>query len=165
VVGLVISWLTVKKMHTSKKAGRPREEMKNFPSEQRAQMINVIRELAAQFCSKEDAARVVGTSATTFKRRLREDPEMAAAWSQGRSMAKFSLRMKQYKLAGRSASVAIFLGKNYLGQRDVPESPKEPANDGKALNLNNLDCDELKQFKVLLDKAMSKEGVSQTSLL
>ncbi len=47
-------------MHTSKFSSRPREEMKNFPPVHRPQMINVIRGLAAQFYSKENAAMVVG---------------------------------------------------------------------------------------------------------
>jgi hypothetical protein len=32
-----------------------------------------------------------------------------------------SLRRKQWKLADKSASMAIFLGKNYLGKRDSIE--------------------------------------------
>lgn len=38
-----------------------------------------------------------------------------------RSIGKISLRRKQMKLAERSAAMAIFLGKNLLGQKDTPE--------------------------------------------
>jgi hypothetical protein len=143
-------------MHTSKKAGRPREEMKNFPPEQRIQMLNVIRELAALSCSKEDTAKVVGTSATTFRDRLKNDREMGAAWTLGRAVAKCSLRVKQFKLASRSAAMAIFLGKNYLGQKNEPGIQNYPSDNSVPLNLDNLDADELKQLKALLDKAARK---------
>lgn len=39
-------------------------------------------------------------------------------FSQKRGMGKISLRRKQWQLAEKSASMAIFLGKQYLGQRD-----------------------------------------------
>ena len=35
------------------------------------------------------------------------------------AMGKISLRRSQFKLAQKSASMAIFLGKNYLGQKDT----------------------------------------------
>ena len=38
-----------------------------------------------------------------------------------REFGKMSLRRKQWKLADTSASMAIFLGKNYLGQKDQIE--------------------------------------------
>ncbi len=34
--------------------------------------------------------------------------------------SKINLRRNQFKLAEKNAAMAIFLGKNYLGQRDVP---------------------------------------------
>lgn len=39
-------------------------------------------------------------------------------FSQKRGMGKISLRRKQWKLAEKSASMAIWLGKQYLEQRD-----------------------------------------------
>lgn len=40
---------------------------------------------------------------------------------QKRGSGKISLRRKQWKLADKSASMAIFLGKQYLGQSDDPQ--------------------------------------------
>ncbi len=37
-----------------------------------------------------------------------------------REFGKISLRRAQFRLAEKSAAMAIFLGKNYLGQRDDP---------------------------------------------
>lgn len=38
---------------------------------------------------------------------------------QKRGLGKVSLRRSQWRLAGKNASMAIWLGKQYLGQRDV----------------------------------------------
>ena len=43
---------------------------------------------------------------------------------------KISLRRNQLKLSERSAAMAIFLGKQYLGQRDVVEDTGDKARDG-----------------------------------
>lgn len=45
----------------------------------------------------------------------------AVVLAQKRGKGKISLRRMQWKLAEKSAPMAIWLGKNYLGQRDVPE--------------------------------------------
>lgn len=42
-----------------------------------------------------------------------------------RGAGKISLRRAQFRLAEKSASMAIFLGKNYLGQSDAPEDLTE----------------------------------------
>ena len=49
-----------------------------------------------------------------------------------REKGKISLRRAQFKLAEKSAAMAIFLGKNYLGQRDSLEVENTEA-------LNRLD--------------------------
>ena len=38
-----------------------------------------------------------------------------------RGLGKISLRRAQFRLAEKNANMAIFLGKQYLGQRDQPE--------------------------------------------
>ena len=42
-------------------------------------------------------------------------------FAQKRSRGKISLRRTQFQLAEKNASMAIWLGKQYLGQRDIPE--------------------------------------------
>lgn len=48
----------------------------------------------------------------TYKRSFSE------VFTQKRGVGKISLRRSQWRLAEKSASMAIFLGKQYLGQRD-----------------------------------------------
>lgn len=44
---------------------------------------------------------------------------------QKRGKGKISLRRAQFRLAGKNASMAIFLGKQYLGQSDHPGGGEE----------------------------------------
>lgn len=55
---------------------------------------------------------MMGCSKDTIERNYSE------ALERGRNKAKSSLRVVQYNLAKKNAAMAIFLGKNYLGQRD-----------------------------------------------
>ena len=52
---------------------------------------------------------------------------------QKRGTGKISLRRYQFELAKKNANMAIWLGKQYLGQRDAPESTEN--SDGKLADL------------------------------
>lgn len=45
----------------------------------------------------------------------------STVFAEKRGVGKISLRRMQWQLAAKNASMAIFLGKNYLGQRDSIE--------------------------------------------
>ena len=45
----------------------------------------------------------------------------SAVFAEKRSSGKISLRRMQWRLAEKNAAMAIFLGKNYLGQKDNPD--------------------------------------------
>ena len=53
-----------------------------------------------------------------------------------RGKGQISLRRKQWKLAEKSASMAIFLGKNFLGQTDKVEQTITGDNSPRVLNVN-----------------------------
>ena len=46
----------------------------------------------------------------------------SAVFDKKREAGKISLRRSQWRLAEKSAAMAIFLGKNYLGQKDIVET-------------------------------------------
>lgn len=58
------------------------------------------------------------TLATWCKRVYNEG--FSEVYEKKRELGKISLRRAQFRLAEKSAAMAIFLGKNYLGQRDDP---------------------------------------------
>lgn len=88
--------------------------------------------LCALFCTKEDIAHFFDCSVNTVDRwckRTYKRPfcEVFAIKS---IPGKIRLREAQFKLAERYPMMAIFLGKNYLGQRDYKAIEIEDA-DGK----------------------------------
>ena len=53
--------------------------------------------------------------------------EFRKAYEKGLEDGKQSLRRKQWHLADKSATMAIWLGKQYLGQKDIPDGESFPA--------------------------------------
>lgn len=72
-------------------------------------------------CTTKEAACVLKVSEPTFLKLLSDHPEARAAFEMGKGQGLHSLRRTQFKLAEKNASMAIFLGKNYLGQTDKQE--------------------------------------------
>lgn len=95
-------------MENNKKVGRPKKEI-NY---------KLAESLASIFCTEEEIAAILDVSVRTLQR----DEEFCRVFKKGTQTAKSSLRRSQYKLAQTSASMAIFLGKQYLGQKDVVEN-------------------------------------------
>jgi len=75
-----------------------------------------VEELAAIMCTQAEMATVLGCSVKTLERRF------GRAIEKGKARAATSLRRKQWQLAEKgNVTMLIWLGKQYLGQRDRPE--------------------------------------------
>lgn len=76
----------------------------------------MIAKLASIMCSYEEIASVMNTSVDNLKKRYKDIIE------NGRAEGKKSLRRKQMEVALEKGDVRmlIFLGKNYLDQKDTP---------------------------------------------
>jgi hypothetical protein len=97
------------------KGGRPRKLEPNDAT------LRQLTGLSLIMCTTKEGSLVLGVTEPTFFKFLNDYPEAREAWEWGRAQGMISLRRKQFRLADTSATMAIFLGKNYLGQRDVPE--------------------------------------------
>lgn len=95
--------------------GRPRKEIDG----------RQVERLAAIGCTVEEISSVLGCSKDTLERRF------AAFIEKGRSEMKKSLRRSQIQLSKKNPAMAIWLGKQYLGQRE----PKIE------IDVNKLDAD------------------------
>lgn len=109
------------------KVGRPKKELDRDQFEK----------LCALQCTKSEIAGFFLCSEDTVDRWVRETYEdeksgkpmnYQEAFKIYSAGGKMSLRRTQFRLAERSAAMAIFLGKNYLGQRD--SFPEELAGEG-----------------------------------
>ena len=89
--------------------------------------------LCALQCTKDEVSKFFGCSEDTIERFCKRTYKttFAAVYEQKRQPGLISLRRKQWKLADTSAAMAIFLGKNLLGQTD---SPKSSSNDDSTLD-------------------------------
>ena len=90
--------------------GRPRKEI------DKKQFAN----LCAFQCTLAEIAGFFECSMDTIERWCERElgKGFAEAFKEASAVGKTSLRRSQFKLAEKSAAMAIFLGKNILGQRD-----------------------------------------------
>ena len=94
--------------------GRPKKEIdqKQFET------------MCALQCTLDEVCAMLDVSDKTLEKWCKETYDgqtFYQVFCQKRELGKMSLRRKQWALADKSASMAIFLGKNYLGQRDSIE--------------------------------------------
>jgi len=73
--------------------------------------------------TKDEICGLLNVSDSTLSRHVKQkyDSTFEEVLKSRGSSAKVSLRRIQFKLAEKSAGMAIFLGKNYLGQKDTHE--------------------------------------------
>jgi hypothetical protein len=94
-----------------KKRGRPKAEIN----------LKQVERLSELLCTHEELATYFRVSISTIKR-LAATPEGGEAIERGRNLGKISLRRQQFRLLRKgSNTMAIWLGKQYLGQRDKVE--------------------------------------------
>ena len=115
---------TTKKTATKQgsKMGRPRIEIDE----------NQFKKLCEYMCTLEEIAGIFNCSEDTIERWCKRtfDMTFADAYKKYSAEGRMSLRRKQFALAETSAAMAIFLGKNYLGQTDKVESKVDFESDG-----------------------------------
>lgn len=104
-------------------AGRPKIEID----------YATVEKLANIQCTQDEIASFIGVSTRTLQR----DEQFMELFNRGRENGKMSLRRIQWKHAEKSATMAIWLGKQYLGQKD---------------NIEVANTDELNKVKELLTK-------------
>ena len=92
-------------------AGRPKKEID----------YEMVEKLASIQCTQEEIANFLNISVRTLQR----DKEFCRIYKKGIDNGKMSLRRIQYKLAEKNTSMAIWLGKQYLGQKDFIENSGE----------------------------------------
>lgn len=104
-------------------AGRPRKEIDKTNFEKLCGLLCTLDEIAGFFnCSPDTIER-------WCKREYKAN--FAEVFKRFSAAGKISLRRYQFKIAEKSAAMAIFLGKNYLGQSDRTIIEDEGAGYGK----------------------------------
>jgi len=81
---------------------------------------DAVRKLSAMQCTRDEICSFFNMSKNTLDKGCRREFKMMIGekmeeWAEG---GKCSIRRKQWNLADKNAAMAIFLGKQYLGQKD-----------------------------------------------
>ena len=74
--------------------------------------------LGAIMCTWKEVAAWFDISEPTLKAWFDREPEAKELYEQGKDKGRISLRRSQFQLANKNATMAIFLGLNYLDQKD-----------------------------------------------
>lgn len=93
------------------KTGRPKKEISQSQFES----------LCGLQCTREEICNFFGVSEPTLETwcKATYGTTFLPVFEEKRAGGKISLRRMQWRLAERNANMAIFLGKNYLNQRDA----------------------------------------------
>ncbi len=103
------------------KRGRPRKILNNEGAE-------AITKLASMMCTDEEIATFLGTTVDTLKNKQNNDLFQTSK-EKGQNTGRASLRRAQFKAAERgNSSMLIWLGKQYLGQKDEQITTLQDAN-------------------------------------
>ena len=103
---------TRKKGVAPKDNGRPRVDTD----------FDLFKRLAGVQCTIVEIAAVMGVSHDTIQRRMADNCEWQEAYAAGMHTGRASIRRQQFQaLAEGNVTMMIWLGKQYLGQRDRQE--------------------------------------------
>ena len=88
-------------------------------------------------CTLEEICAILGVEDDTLNKWCKETygRTFSEVFREKRSLGHMSLRRAQFKLAQNNATMAIFLGKNYLGQKDTADIEFNPESLAKAREL------------------------------
>lgn len=107
------------------------------------------KKLCAIQCTEEEIASWFKCSVDTIERWCRREFKMsfAEAFKTWSADGKISLRRTQFRMAETNCSMAIWLGKQYLGQKEMQE-----------ISVSKNDDDTIKEMRQYFDKQKSSTG-------
>ena len=84
---------------------------------------NLFEKLCEIQCNKKELCAVLNVSDKTLDAFARREygKNFSEVWEEKRGIGKISLRRAQFRLAEKNANMAIWLGKQYLDQKDKQE--------------------------------------------
>lgn len=94
------------------KGGRP---FSLLPDEQTLKIVKGLGNIQA---TTKECAAVLGVTERTFITFKQKNSAAAEAYEHGEGEGRASLRRRQFKMSETNATMAIWLGKQYLGQTD-----------------------------------------------
>lgn len=106
--------------------GRPRYKLNDLG-------LEVIEKLSSFMCTEEEIASFMGITVETLHNRENHTSFLEQV-KKGQEKGKASLRASQFRMAKTNPTMAIWLGKQYLGQKDLPDDENSRQNEAEALD-------------------------------
>lgn len=100
-----------------KTRGRPRLRLNDIGKE-------IITKLGGFMCTEEEIASFLNVTVETLHNKENYDTFLEC-YKNGQKLGKISLRQYQFKMAKTNPSMAIWLGKQHLGQKEIPDTVDE----------------------------------------
>ncbi len=98
----------------------------------------LFEQLCGIMCTQSEMASMLGVNVDTLRDRTVEQygEDFSVTYKKYQENGKCSLRRNQFVLSKKNATMAIWLGKQYLEQRDPDHDKREvPPNDGSLVTL------------------------------
>lgn len=105
---------------------------------------DAVERLASIMATQEEIASFLGCSVRTLQR----DEEFCRVYKKGLDNGKMSLRRKQFHMSDSNPTMAIWLGKQYLGQTDVMRQD---------IKVEERQDDKVAKMQEYIDKLKSEE--------
>lgn len=117
-----------------------------------------VKKYAKLQCTDAELAAFLGIRLHTLRSLKQKDERVRKAIEDGRALGRISLRRVQYRLATVNPSMAIHLGKVYLGQKDVTrhEHTGEDGGPIESIDVTNLSKAERGDLRRLLSRVTQK---------
>lgn len=106
-----------------RKAGRPKGSTKLKLTDELCKQIEGLGRIQ---CTMREAGAVLSVNEETFSDFLRRHKTAMEAWENGRERGKASLRRSQFRMAETNPTMQIWLGKQWLGQKDNMQLGGDP---------------------------------------
>lgn len=133
--------------------GRPKKQIDKKDFEGLLALQCTLKEVTAFFDIKLE-----GCSEDTIQRWCKREygESFAVVSDKKRNYGKIALRRSQFRLAEKNASMAIFLGKNYLGQTDKIEQTINTIDDSVRKDVDEL----LNDIRTEIDNSITDDEAS-----
>jgi hypothetical protein len=103
--------------------------------------LDSLEKLCRLNCTHDEIAAYFNVSTKTVQRRYKDDADFAAAVDKGKAHGRLSLRRQQMKLVeDGNPTMAIWLGKQLLGQTDKQEIDQYNHGDKISIEIVNPDA-------------------------
>lgn len=117
--------------------------------------ISELKRVCELQCTLDEIAASFFITTEALKKIIAKDEAVRECIEHSQAMGKISLRRKQFRLASISASMAIHLGKQYLGQTDRSQVELSGPNGGpvETYDYSKLSPDERQELRKTLERA------------